>query len=79
MKTVLSAVAVLTLFVSCQSSGPVTRTGDGSSGGTTVRGAGTTGEPAPPYGLPRETPIGGDRANPTPSPLPSNIPPTPHA
>ena len=78
MKNILPAFALLALCVSCQSSGPPTATGDGGSGPTTVRGTGATSEPAPPYGLPRKTPIGGERANPTPTPLPSNIPPTPH-
>ncbi|MCA1581070.1 MAG: hypothetical protein LC796_06670 [Acidobacteria bacterium] len=66
MKKLLSGIALLALSASCQ-----------TSGGTVVSGSGATGEPATPYGLPRETPIGGERPHPTVTSPPSNIPPTP--
>lgn len=77
MKKFLAAVILLALSVSCQSSGPAGGTGTTGSGPTTVSGSGATGETATPYGLPKETPIGGDRPRPTVTSPPSNIPPTP--
>ena len=68
MKKLTSAAVLLILAASGACSG---------SAGTTVSGTGVTNEPATPYGLPKETPIGGERPQPTVTSPPSNIPPTP--
>lgn len=80
MKTPTTAALLLTLAACAACSGSagttVSGTGEGPAG-TTVSGTGATNEPATPYGLPRETPIGGERPQPTVTSPPSNIPPTP--
>lgn len=79
----VSALAVAVTAVgalSCQSSGPVVVEGrTAGPGGTTVTGRGGLNQPAgnDPYGLPTQTPVGGEIVRATPTPLPSDIPPTP--
>jgi hypothetical protein len=80
---VVAAVAALGSMAasgSCPGSGPKTVGGSGPGpGGTTIDGRFKPNQPVGnhPYGIPEETPIGGETVRATPTPLPSNIPPTP--
>ncbi len=73
----LAALALTTLMlapVACESSGPITATGSsGSTAGSRPRPGTSDGGGA----VPTETPVGYPGPRPTPTAMPSNIPPTP--
>ena len=80
MVAAVAIAAAASCAIRCQSSGPVVVEGrTAGPGGTTVTGRGALNQPVgnDPYGLPTQTPVGGEIIRATPTPLPSDIPPTP--
>jgi len=73
----LLAGALGVAALACRGSGPVTAgaTQPGPSGATVSGHGGKV--PDTPYGLPPPTVVGGDVVRPTPTAIPSNVPPTP--